>query len=146
MELIRSVSYPAKALDPYAFKQAEDASLAHRQVEEETIANRKAEERTRVLARRDQSHLLENERRQSTVTRIVIQAPANQTQKPQSLPQLPAGQSSSAFLTQQIAQAPEDSILSTTDSAHKQAETAYKSTLGLTTTILGLEGFRERVV
>lgn len=153
MELIRSVSYPPRTLDHHAIKQAEDAAIANRQLEEDLLAQQRAEKQTKTVAQREQSLLLENDRtlllendrRKSNVTQIVIQAPANQSRERAGLPQLPVGQSSSAFLAQQIFQNPEANTTEAQSPVHQQATTAYAETLGLTSTILGLEGFRERI-
>lgn len=136
MELVRSVSFPANMLHPTAVKR----------VDEDALVETREEMQTRVAARRHHALSIESDSTKSTVTQIVIQAPANQAPERKGLPQLAAGQSSSAFLTQQIAQFSDDKSADTQSPVHQQAAGAYGNTLGLTATIMGLDGFRERTV
>ncbi len=136
MELVRSVSYPAKMLHPTAF----------RQVDEDALVETREEKQARITTRRDHALSIESGSGKSTVTQIVIQAPANQSPELKGLPQLAAGQSSSAFLAQQISQLPDEENGVTQSPVHQQAAGAYGNTLGLTTTVMGLEGFRGRTV
>lgn len=135
MELIRSVSYPAQTLHPATFKK----------VDEDALVEKREENRSRVAARKHHTLAIESDSGKPTVTQIVIQAPANQSPELKGLPQLDAGQSSSAFLAQQIAQIAEEENTSPQSPVHEQATGAYGNTLGLTTTIMGLDGFRERI-
>ncbi len=136
MELVPIVSYPVIKQDPSAFRREEAASPVRRRLEDQRG----------VTAHRQQATVLESDSRRSTITRILVQAPANQSPERKGLPQLPPGQSSSIFLAQQLAQEPENAAPAIESSLHRDASIAYRDTLGLTATILGLDGFRERII
>ncbi|GLQ05293.1 hypothetical protein GCM10007924_05140 [Sneathiella chinensis] len=72
--------------------------------------------------------------------------------RPSGFTALDFGQSSAAFLTQQLAQQENPNNLHTGDAEpmapeniYRDVTNAYRATHGLTATILGFQGFRERV-
>ncbi|MEP3247907.1 MAG: hypothetical protein ABJN40_06705 [Sneathiella sp.] len=150
MDPVRSVSYPAQTLNPSAFRQAETGAYVELKTDDQQRArlNRLIDtsDQQGVAGRRRQAILVESDARRPAVTSIFVQPQAQPKRDLPGLVQPPMGQSSSAFLAQQLSQEDGATMQGTTDPVHQEAAGAYHNTLGLTATVLGLQGTRERLI
>ncbi|OUR76164.1 hypothetical protein A9Q83_15240 [Alphaproteobacteria bacterium 46_93_T64] len=155
MELARSNPYPVLSHNPGALRQAEaQAYVEQRLLELRQSTSSKIEggDQRSITGRRRAPATLLDDAQKSTV-HIVVQQSKPPAPKTISRPeQLPFGESSSAFLAQQLAQdtGQQLSLENTFQSAHsnvfERASSAYTDTRNLTVSILGLQGFRERLI
>lgn len=153
MELSRSNSNSVHSFYSNATKQAElqiylEQKLLQEQLEEKRRI--KSDIDTHVTGRRNTREIDPQAARPSTVEVIIkrdesLKAPPTSNREP-----LPLGQASSAFITQQLSQqnGPASQELITQASnqqTYQSATQAYKDTRNLTISLLGFQGFQERI-
>jgi len=155
MELTRSNTYPLSFDPALANRQAQLQGYVEQRVLDErqrSSTRTQSANENNVSARRRTPAIYREDTRAAPVQIVLKQqtsAPAAQV-TPQD--PLPFGTSSSPFLAQQLAQTPESDLKTDTSSpavnaqAFQDASTAYGETRNLTVSILGLQGFRERLV
>lgn len=154
MELSRSNSYSVHSFYTAATKQAEMEAYLEYKLQQEQLEEKrqiKSDIDAHVTGRRRTQEIDPHAARPTTVEVIVkrdesIKAPPTRNREP-----LPLGQASSPFLAQHISQqenVPSEETLSHANDLqrHHSAIQAYKDTRNLTISLLGFQGFQERVV
>jgi hypothetical protein len=156
MELSRSNIIPLSSQMPALQKQAEiNGYVEQREQTNLQRVERRIEsgDQQGITSRRQAPQIdLRNRDAALIQQRNARQAYVRRPAEDYGLEPLPFGQSSAPFLAQQVAQGQNFGLnqsnifTSQTTDAHQQASTAYTNTRNLTATILGLQGFREKVV
>ncbi|MFT6559464.1 hypothetical protein [Sneathiella sp.] len=149
MEVVRSVSYPVKTLNPSAHPQREERAYVEARLEEQRVQrlNREIEQESQqnISGRRHHAVVVAPDDRRANVTSIFLQQHSSPLRKLEGLSHPPLGQSSSAFVAQQLSQASAHETDISAHNPHHEAVNAYVDTKNLTATIMGFQGFRERL-
>ncbi|GEM_PF-3417916 len=152
MELARTIPYPAPIPNPSALRQVETGAYVdiRTDAQQPRAFHRPVEEGDQqgITGRRRHAVIVETDVRRPTVTSVFVNPQTAPKRQLTGLSQPPVGQASSAFVAQQLSQDLSLSESETDDdqnAAHQEASAAYSDTLGLTATVLGFQGFRERI-
>lgn len=149
MQLARSTLYPAITLHPSAIEQQNRIDIIEARLEDRRQASQRNSDITdqrNVSARGNRGFGVDSDSQNHTIIPVIIQPAANTQRELTGLPQLPLGQSSSSFLTQQLAQSPTDTALASPGTVYQDATSAYGNTLGLTATVMGMHDFKGRSI
>ena len=150
MELVRTIPYPAPIPNPSAFRQAETGAYVDIRTDEQQQQRTfrrpvEAGDQQGITGRRRHAVIVETDARRPAITSVFVNPQTAPKRQLTGLSQPPVGQASSAFLAQQLSQDPSLSETGDQYAAHQEASAAYSDTLGLTATVLGFQGFRERI-
>ncbi len=154
MELSRSNPYAGHAYYSAAARQAELEAFLEQKLLQEQLAEKqqlKAEIDTHVTGRRRTQNTDEHAPRRTIVELVLKQNQQTQAPLLRSREPLPIGQASTAFIAQQVSQNQHPEISQQTTEPGEQhvfqaASQAYRDTRNLTVSLLGFQGFQERVV
>ncbi len=146
MELTRTIPYPAPIPNPSAFRQTETGAYVDIRTEDQQPRPYRrpveAGDQHGITGRRRHAVIVEADSRRPTVTSVFVHQQTATKKELKGLSQPPLGQASSAFLAQQLSQEPS---ASKQNAAHQEATDAYGDTMSLTATVLGFQGFREKI-
>lgn len=151
MEIVRSTYIPAKALHLPVPNPEEQNGYVERLEQEQTRQSKTAlsvdsQSNSGINSRHRQEALHDTEIDRKEGTSLTTRDTAPNTATKEGLAALSSGGGSAAFITQQLSQEAATLAGHLESTIHNNASQAYKNTLGLTATIMGLQGFREKFV
>ncbi|MCG8490726.1 MAG: hypothetical protein MI743_03850 [Sneathiellales bacterium] len=151
MEIVRSTYVPVKALHLPVPPPEEQNGYAERLEQEQSRQSKAAlsvdsQSNSGIHSRHRQEAVRDPDIERKGSTALTNREPAPRPSTKEGLAVLPSGGGSAAFIAQQLSQEAATLAGHLESTIHDSASQAYKNTLGLTATIMGLQGFREKFV
>jgi len=151
MEIVRSTYIPAKALHLPIPNSEEQNGYVERLEQEQARQSKAAlsvdsQSNSGIHSRHRQEALRDAEIERKNSTALITGNETHPSTPREGLAALSSGGGSAAFIAQQLSQEAATLAGHLETSIHDNASQAYKNTLGLTATIMGLQGYREKFV